>query len=61
MNNITENCSNCLHSCETDNLYCSKHNKQVFDSEICFEYSHEKQCSETTEILHKQGRSVYGH
>lgn len=41
MNNITENCSNCLHSCGTDNLYCSKHNKQVSDSEICFEYSHE--------------------
>lgn len=61
MNNITENCSNCLHSCGTDNLYCSKHNKQVFDSEICFEYSHEKQCSEAAEILHKQGRSVYGH
>ena len=52
MNNITENCSNCLHSCGTDNLYCSKHNKQVFDSEI--EYSHEKQCSKAMEILHKQ-------
>ena len=38
----------------TDNLYCSKHNKQVSDSEICFEYSHEKQCSKAMEILHKQ-------